>query len=866
MPEWLTTLRLKTRALLLRRKLDRDLDQELQFHLDMKQQKGQQVPFGNPTALKEKTRDLWSFVTLETIWRDAVHGARILRKSPGFTLAAVLTLALGIGANTAIFSVVRAVLFNSLPYPNLERLVILHEALPTTNLNVSWPDFLDWREQNHVFDKMAAYVPARVTLTEAGESIIVPGALVSPEIFSLLGVQPALGRVFTANDDTPSSDPAAVISFEFWQQHLKGDPNVIGKTIVQEKFPVPVIGVLPAWFRFPGGQVDIYSAVGRLSATPNFQDRANHPGIAVFARLRPGVTMNMANADMAAIMTRLGTVYPNSDKGERATIAPMYKYYLGDLSRSLLLLAGAAVLVLLLACFNVANLLLARAAVRETEFGVRSALGAGRHRLIRQSLIESLLLALLGGGAGLALGTWAIKPLLRLAPESIPNLENTRLDTTVLLFALGASLLTGLLFGVVPGVRAIRARVNALLQEGRGRLSGTLAGNKLKSALLLAQVAIAVVVVIGATLLMRSLAATLAVNPGFVPDGLLVLQVNLSGPQPNNSYDLRFVSEALERVRAIPGVASADAVMCPPLQGNCLGYTNPYFLEGTAEPPETQKPWTFVNMATPGYFNSMRQPLVAGRYFTPADNAQSTPVVIVNQALARKLNPKGDVIGKRLKTTYLGTLEIVGVAGDVKYIGLTDPTYPEIYLPYAQSPYPSLSIVLRTALDPASLSQAAKAAIYEVDKGQPITHVLPLNRYIAASLERERFSVALLGIFAALSLSLAAIGVYGVSSYNVNHRVPEIGLRIALGARASDVLHFAMSGNIKLVAAGLIVGLATAPLLTRFLAHQLYGITAHDPLSYVLAATVLLTVAALACYLPARRAMRVDAMVALRHQ
>ncbi|HLJ50627.1 MAG TPA: ABC transporter permease [Bryobacteraceae bacterium] len=866
MTEWFTTLRLKLRALLLRRKLDRDLRDELQFHLDMKQHNAQQVPFGNPTVLKERSRDLWSFVTLENIWRDIIHGARILRKSPGFTIAAVLTLALGIGANTAIFSVVRAVLFNSLPYPNLERLVVLHEALPYSDLNVSWPDFLDWRKQNRVFEKMAAYVAAGFTVSGAEEPVIVPGALVSPEIFDLLGVQPALGRLFTASDDTPSSEPAAIISFEFWQQYLKGDPGIVGKTIAQERSPVVVIGVLPAGFRFPGSHVDVYNTIGRLGSIPDYQNRANHPGIVVFASLRPGVTLDVANADMATIMQRLGTIYPKSNQNERATIAPMYKYYLGDLSRSLFLLAGAALLVLVLACFNVANLLLARAAARETEFGVRAALGAARGRLIRQSLIESVLLSFLGGGAGLALGTWAVKPLLRLAPESIPNLENTRLDAAVLLFALGASIATGLLFGLVPAIRAIRARVNALLQEGRGRLNGTLARNKLKSALLLAQVAIAVIVVVGATLLMRSLGATLAVNPGFVPAGLLFLQVALSGPQPNENYDRRFVSAALEKLRAIPGVISADAVMCPPLQGNCLGYTNPYFLDGSPEPPETQKPWTFVNMATPGYFSTMRQPLLAGRYFTESDNPQSTPVVIVNQALARKLDPNGDVLGKRLKTSYLGTLQIVGVAGDVKYMGLTAPTYAEIYLPYAQAPYPLLSIVLRTAVEPASLTRAAKTAIHDVDKTQPISHVMPASRYILASVERKRFSVALLGIFAALALSLAAIGVYGVSAYNVNQRVPEIGLRIALGARTGDVLRFAMGANVVLVGGGLLAGLAVAPLLTRLLAHQLFGITAHDPLSYGLAAILLLGVAVVACYLPARRALRVDAMVALRHQ
>jgi putative ABC transport system permease protein len=414
-------------------------------------------------------------------------------------------------------------------------------------------------------------------------------------------------------------------------------------------------------------------------------------------------------------------------------------------------------------------------------------------------------------------------------------------------------------------VRAIRASGNSLIQESRHQLGAGPARSGLRSALMVAQVSIAVVVVIGAVLLMRSLVRTLAVNPGFAPSGLLALDVNLSGPQVNDAYIKKFFADALDRVRVIPGVRSADAVRCPPLQGECMGWTTPYSAEGRPEPPETQKPWTFVNMITPGYFQTMQIALLAGRYFTAADDGRSAPVVIVNRILARKLYPDGNAVGKRMQTLF-GWLEIVGIASDVKQFHLASWEQPELFLPAAQMPVNYMSIVARTAVDPGSLAQTVKTAIHSVDNTQVVTRVMPVTGYIALSLERQKFSLSLLGVFGGLALALAAVGVYGVSAYNVSQRTHEIGLRIALGAQRRDIMKLALGGNAKLILAGLAIGLAAAPAMTRFLANQLFGVTNHDPLTFVTVAVVLCGVALVACYIPARRACRVDAVVSLRHQ
>ena len=849
---------LRLKALAMRRRLDRDLEDELAFHLAMREASDSETArsgFGNPTSLKERCREMWTFVSLETFWQDVRYGARMLRRTPSFTAAAILTLALGIGANTAVFSVMNAVLVKSLPYPDIDRLVILRERLPTTPLNVAWPDFADWREQNHVFQQMAAYAPDESILSGYGEPQAVPIAMISWQTFPLLGTHAALGRLFTETDDRPGAAPTVVLSYDFWRNQLHSDAAIAGKTIALDKYPFTVIGVLPPDFRFVLDKVGVYYPIGINAGSSRYMDRGDHPGIAVLARLRPGVSMKDAGSDLNAIMARLSLAYPQSNKDETAVIAPLYRTLLGDLRPMFLQLAAAAALVLLLACANVANLMLTRAIVREPEFGVRAALGAGRISMIRQLLTESLLLSILGGAAGVVLGAWAVHPLLRLAPPSIPNLDSIHLDTRVLIFALAVSLVTGLLFGLAPSLRATRRAASGPVRQ------------RLRPVLLVAEVAIAVVVVIGAGLLFRSLVRTLGVDSGFEARGLLALDVTVSGPQVNPSYEVNFFSQALDRIRRVPGVESADAVMCPPMGGIGGGscWTSPYAPEDRPAPPENQRPWTLINMVTPGYFRTMKTPLLQGRPFTVFDAAHAAPVVIVNQALALRMWPGGNAVGKRIRTLF-GSAEIVGVTGSVRQFGPRESQQPELFLPNAQAPVNFMTVVVRTAADPSSLASAVTAAIHSIDKEQPVLHVMPMNDYIARTLGRQRFSMALYAVFGVLSMLLAAVGVYGVSAYNVNQLQHDIGIRIAIGARPRDVLRLVVGGNASLIAVGLCCGIAGALALTRWLDSQLFGVTARDPLTFITVVMVLAVVALIACWLPARRSTRIDPMAALRYE
>jgi putative ABC transport system permease protein len=869
MREALHALRLRVKALLHRRRLDRDLEDELAFHLAMRadSQAEARAPFGNPTSLKERCRDIWTFVSLETFWQDLRYGARMLRKTPAFTIAALLTLALGIGANTAVFSVMNAVLVKSLPYPELDRLVILHERLPRSPLNVSWPDFVDWREQNHVFRQIAAYAPDESILSGYGDPQPVNGTLVSARMFPLLGVEPAMGRLFTDADDRPDATPTVVLGYSFWRNQLHGDSQILGRAISLDKYPFVVIGVLPPNFRFVIDKAAVFYPIGLNSATSRYQDRRDHPGIEALGRLKPGVSLSQAAADLNTIMARLAIAYPQTNKDETATVDPLYRSLLGNIRPMFFQLAAAAALVLLLACVNVANLMLTRAIAREPEFRVRASLGAGRLRMIRQLLTESVLLSLLGGAAGVLLGNWAIHGLVRLAPPSIPNLADTRLDSVVLWFALGASLVTGIAFGLAPSIRAGLAKVNLGAAESGRLVTSGRAGGHLRSALLIAELAVAVVVVIAAGLLFRSLARTLGVDSGFDARGLLALDLTLSGPQVNPQYDTRFFTQALEQIRRVPGVESADAVMCPPMGGIGAGscWTSPYAPEDRPAPPENQRPWTLINMVTPGYFRTMKTPLLQGRSFTNLDGPQSAQVAIVNQALALRMWPSGQAVGQRIRT-FFGSREVVGVIGGVRQFGPRSQQQPELFLPAAQAPVNFMTVVVRTHGDPASLAGAVTAAIRTVDKEQPVLHVMPITGYFNRILGRERFSMALYGVFAALSILLAAVGVYGVSSYSTGQMRRGIGIRIALGARPFEILRQVIGRNALLIAAGLCAGTVTALACTRWLASQLFGITAHDPLTFTLVVAALALVALAACWLPARRTTRIDPATALRYE
>jgi putative ABC transport system permease protein len=786
-----------------------------------------------------------------------------LRRAPGFSAVAIATLALGIGANSAIFSVVDAVLLKPLPYPEAERLVTIHEALPqASDLNVSWPDFLDWRAQNRVFEDIAVFQPNSIKVRENGEPVMAPAAFVSASLFTVLGTKPALGRLLSAEDDRPGAPPVVVVGNSFWRRALKGDPDLTGKTIEIGGYDVTVAGVLGPEFRLPQIEADVYLPIDRMmSGSESFTDRANHPGLIAVARLRRGITLDRARSDMNTIMSRLALAYPASNRDETVKLALLPDMLLGPIRPELLMLFGAAALVLLLACANVAHLAMARATTRQREFAIRGSLGAGRGRLIRQLLTESTLLSLGGGAIGVLLARWSVGPLVRLSPYQAPGLADAHVDARVLLFTLLASLAAALLFGCAPIVQAAYSRLNLSVRDGdMGR-----AGRRFRSALFIAEVAIALVLATGAGLLLRSVSALLHVDPGFHADHLTSLGVvRNGGPADRN---LQYFTDAVDRVAHQPGVSSAAAVMCPPLSGTC--WTSPYWPQGQSA--TGQLPWTALNMITPGYFATIQTPLIAGRAFMGGDTAGSRPVAIVNQtmvnqSMASRLAPTGSAVGKLLHVQWAAheLLEVVGVVPDVKQFGVGVPVMPEVYVPVAQMPVNFMTVVVRSSASGAA--QQAAAAIRSVDKEQPIPQVTALSEAILNSAGRQRFAALLLSMFGFVALALAAVGISGMMAYTVMRRTRELGIRIALGARRSEVLALVLRQGMLLVSFGVLAGLGLAWTLTKLVRNLLYGVQPHDIPTFAGATLLLAVCAVAACILPAWRAAHVDPIEALRHE
>ena len=880
MPRWKQIAERCLPWILRRRREERELDEEIRFHLQQEQnlrvERGEAPTaarqaahrdFGNVTRVQEVTREMWSWTTLESILRDGRYAFRQLRRAPGFSAVAIATLALGIGANSAIFWLVDAVLSKPLPYPEAERLVTIHEALPEASyLNVSWPDFLDWRAQSRVFDDIAVFQPNTIKVRENEEPVMAPAAFVSASLFTVLGTKPALGRLLWAEDDRPGAPPVVVVGNSFWRKALKGDPEVTGKTIEIGGYDLTVAGVLAPEFRLPQIEADIYLPIGRMmSGSESFTDRANHPGLIAVARLRPGVTLDRARADMNTIMSRLALAYPNSNRHETVKLALLPDVLLGPIRPELLMLLGAAALVLLLACANVAHLAMARATTRQREFAIRGSLGAGRGRLIRQLLTESTLLSLGGGAIGVLLARWSVGPLVRLSPYQAPGLADAHVDSCVLLFTFLASLTAALLFGCAPIVQAAYSRLNLSVREGEvGR-----AGRRFRSALFIAEVAIALVLATGAGLLLRSVSALLHVDPGFHADHLTALGVvRNGGPADRN---LQYFTDAVDRVAHQPGVLAAAAVMCPPLSGTC--WTSPYWPQGQSTAGNGQLPWTALNMITPGYFATIGTPLIAGRAFMEGDAAGSRPVAVVNQTMvnqimASHLATAGNAVGKLLHVQYSAheLLEVVGVVPDIKQFGVGVPVMPEVYVPVAQMPVNFMTVVVRSTAASGAAARQAALAMRSVDKEQPIAQVTALSEAILQSAGRQRFAALLLSLFGFVALSLAAVGVSGMMAYTVTRRTRELGIRIALGARRSEVLSLVLRQGVRLVLFGVLTGLSLAWMLTKLVRNLLYGVQPHDIPTFA-AATLLLAACALAaCILPAWRAAHVDPIVALRHE
>ena len=793
-----------------------------------------------------------SFMT--NVAQDVRFAVRLLLRAPGFSVAAIVTLALAIGANSALYSVIDAVLWKGLPYPHAGRLVFINEALPNAPfLNASWPDFQDWRAQNQVFSAMAIFQGDRLPFaTPEGSKSLIAG-FVSPSFFPMLGAKTVLGRTLGPGDDHPGAPPTVLLPYRFWRNQLKADPQIIGK-LLPLAGGATVVGVLDPDFRFEPFNFDVYLPIGPRAASPEFVNRGNHPGLIALAALAPGISLARARADMHAIMDRLSRAYPESNKNEAAVLTPISERLIGHFRAELFILLGAVGFVLLIACANVAHLMLARAAARRREFAIRAAIGAGRARLARQLFVESSLLALAGGAAGLLLAHFLLPPLLALYPGEIPGLKDVHLDPVVVLTTVAVCLAAAALFGLAPMLQASRAGFHAAADRSGGRF---------RASLLVAEIATAIVLTIGGALLLRSLFAVLHVDPGFRPAHLLALDIVHSGaPGPAK---LQFFSSAVERIAHQPGVESVSAVMCPPLAGSC--WTSPYVAAGRPAPPAMQRPWTAVNMILPGYFETMGTRLTVGRLFTAHDDGRSGYVAIVNQALAHRLWPHASPLGQRIDVTYATGefLQIVGVVENLKQFSLDAPAMEEVFVPAAQMPVNFMTIVVRTSQNPAALTRAVTAVINDLDRGQPISHIAPMTDSIAGSVSRRKFAAVLLGAFSALALLLAIVGVAGVMAYSVAQRTREFGIRLAMGAQPREVLRLVLAGGLRIALLGTAIGLAAAYALTRLLAGMLFDVKPRDPLTFAAVAGLLLLAALAACALPARRAARVHPSTALRY-
>ena len=834
--------------------------------------------FGNVTRVREQTREMWSFVWLEQVLQDLRFGLRMLRKSPGFATVAVLTLALGIGANTAIFSLVTAVLLRPLPYRDSGRLVQVKERDIARGRDFDWvsfPNFRDGAEQNRVFEAMAAYKYNLLTLTGGDEPQQLLGCNVSASLFPLLRGQPILGRTFLPQEDPPGHDHEVLLSFNLWNRRFGADQKIIGKVIHFNGDPYTVVGVMPRDFSFPmtvpvtsllpSREISFWVPLGMQLS----QEQRGSNMLGVVARLKPGVTIGQARADMEEISQRLQQQYPVQDRGVGVRIAPLRDELVGDIRPALLVFLGAVTLVLLIACANVASLLIARSTIRQQEIALRAALGASRLRLLRQLLVESVLLALAGGALGLLFASAGISLLLYFAPDNVPRLAGASVDLPVFAYTFAVSLFTGIIFGLGPSLAASRADLTRSLKSEGAKLTASAKHSRLRSALVILELALSLALLIGAGLLVKSFVRLERVNPGFRPDHLLTAWIIL--PEKKYSHPQQvtaFYQQALNKIEALPSVESVGATENPPLSGLHSGGS--FRIEGQPAQSDAEMPFAYRWAVSANFFRTMKTPLLGGREFTEGDSAGAPSAVVVNETAARLYWPGGNPIGKRVSFTPKDQkpywFQIVGIASDVQQDSLDTPSKPTIYLSMLQSPASFVVIMIRTKTDPASLSSAVRGATSSVDHDQAVFMVRTMDQMYSDSVAQRRFSLVLLVAFAALALVLGTVGIYGVMAYVVAQRTHEIGIRVALGAQRQDVLRLILGQGFSLTLAGTALGIGGALLVTRFLSELLFEVSATDLATFAQVPLFLASVALLACYIPAWRAMRVDPMAALRYE
>jgi len=869
-------------VVLRRSRVEGEMDAELRFHVEAYAEdlvrsgvareealRRARIEFGGIEQMKEECRETRGVRHLEALAQDVRYGLRMLRKNPGFTAIAVFTLALGIGANTAIFSLINTVLLHPLPYKNADQLVTVWGTNRTRGFTtdlVSPLDFADWRSQNHVFEGMATSTDTMYTLTGTGEPALIVAYSFSSDYFHVLGVDPLLGRTFLPEEEQPGKNHVAVLSYSFWQNRFGRNAAILGQNITLDGAAYTVVGVMPPSFKYPP-RTELWTPLTAAAEAANNRD---YRYLRIMARLKPGVTLQQAQTEMNAIAARLALAYPKTNKDEDATnLISLREMISGDIRPALLVLLCAVSFVLLIACANVANLLLSRAAGRHREVAVRVALGASRARLVRQFLTESMMLGLIGGAFGVALASLCTRAMVTMFPPtifnlSIPQVEQIPIDGWVLGFAAGISLITGAVFGLVPALQAGTNTNESMKEAGRGQ-AGSARGSRFRNALVVAELALSLILLAAAGLTLRSFVYLLRGDLGFNPEHVLTMRVlPPSSKYKTDAQLIAFSDRALEQIRSLPGVKAAGTVTFLPLSG-WLGQRS-VALESQAV-PQDQRPMALWSSVTPDYFRAMAIPLLKGRFFAERDNQDALGVAIISTSLARQIAPNTELLGKQIDVDGIkGAVEIVGVVGDVHHLGITLEMTSEIYLPFAQHPTPVMGFAIRTVKDPYSVAKEAQRAIWAVDKDQAVAFVMTMSELASESLAPQRVTMLMLGAFGGMALLMAAVGLYGVIANSVAQRTHEIGVRMSLGAGPGDVLKLVLGQGLGLVMIGVGIGLGGALGLMRFVAVLLYGIRATDPATLGGAALALAGVAMAASYVPARRAMHVDPMVALRYE
>lgn len=885
---WLKLFAARLRALFRRDTVIDDIDEEFMVHVEMETKENIERgmspsdarqaalrSFGNVSSLKDAAYEVRGGGMIETLLQDVKYAARGLVKQPTFAVVAVITLALGIGANTAIFSVINDLLLEALPYRDAERLVMVWERTPRGEGTgvTSRANFTSWRQQNTSFESMAAFSDQRFSLTGDGEPEEVTVQLANPELFRVLGVNPIIGRTLTEEDAQPGAPNVAVLSYGLWQRRHGASAQIIGKSITLNGTPVTVVGVMPSDFQW---HITKTSGTGRpaeiwtVLAMPTGEGAPSRGRfLSVVARLKPGVSSAQAQTEMQTIAARLAQEFPRYNHGWSAEVIPLREQFVGNVRLALWIILGAVGLVLLIACANVANLLLSRAAAREKEIAVRAALGASRWRIVRQLLTESLVLAMLGTLLGLALAWWGMKALVAISPRDLVNLQTVGLNFTVLAWTIGISVVTGIVFGLAPALEASRINLNNALKEGKGSDSQGPRSHRLRSALVITEVALALVLLVGAGLLIRSFISLNRIDTGFDKDNILTMVVRL--PDAKYSEDQQIVAffrQASERIAALPGVSAAGMVNYLPLYGG-LGARTIFTIEGKPEPPPGQEIElsTHVRVANPGYFSTMNIPLLRGRNFADQENSEARHVVLISESLARKHFAGEDPIGKRISVMMFekpNPTEIIGIVGDARYESLVEQPEPTVYFPHPELTYPFMTLVLRTSGNPTDIAPAVRREVRQIDPEQPVSDVRTMNQVLADTVARARFNTLLLALFAGLATLLAAVGIFGVMNYSLTLRTREIGLRMALGAQHREVQMLMLKQGMLLTLIGTVIGIAGALALTRLMSSLLFGVKPTDPATFTVIGLFLMMVALIACYLPARRATRIDPMIALR--